>query len=233
VWPPTLSAGLLWKRAEGELLWRVLHGMKGRNGEPTMPGFAAALDTADVWALLDGMKALSAGDSALREASWPWPVRAPDVGVNCEGAAPRSLAQWKGQRIRIVAGGAALAPPAEDPRFVTVLLQADAAEPRADCVATTRAAWQAYASVAGVTASALPGTQFIVDRDGWLRALGRPGQRGWSEDNLICRSDATPASASAGTADRNATPIDGLGALIARMDADPVRTARLGLPHSR
>ena len=226
VWPPTLSAGLLWKRAEGELLWHVLHGMTNRAGAVTMPGFAGTLNEADVWALIDGMKALSAGDSAQREANWPWPVHAPDVRVACADRAPRPLAQWRGQRVRIVAAEAAASAPRDDPRFVTVVLRREHTDALDDCDTAGADAWRAYASVAGVPESALAGTQFIVDRDGWLRALGRPGQPDWSEDNLLCRTETPP-----GTDRRVAT--DGLGDLVARMDADPVRIDRLGLAHAR
>jgi mono/diheme cytochrome c family protein len=229
VWPPTLSAGLLWKRAEGELLWHVLHGMTDRAGTATMPGFAATLDAADAWALLDGMKALSAGDAAQREASWPWPVRAPDIRLSCDDRAPGKLGEWRGQRVRIVAASASAPAPREDPRFVTVVLRRERAGAADDCDATGAAAWRAYASVAGVAENALAGTQFIVDRGGWLRALGRPGQSDWSADSLLCRSEAAPTDAA--PAPRAGT--DGLGALIARMDADPVRIDRLGLAHGR
>jgi mono/diheme cytochrome c family protein len=226
VWPPTLSAGLLWKRAEGELLWRVLHGMRDRTGATTMPDFAGALNETEVWALLDAMKAVSAGDSAQRDASWPWPVQAPAVEVDCVDQAPRRLAQWRGQRVRIVAADDTGSVPRDDPRVVTVVLRRKPAGTRVDCGVSGADAWRAYARVAGVPETALAGTQFIVDRDGWLRALGRPGQTDWSENSLLCRADAPPT-------DSRAPSTDGLGALIARMDADPVQAVRGGLAHAR
>lgn len=248
VWPPTLSAGLLWKRAEGELLWRVLHGMNARDGTQTMPGFAGRLSEADAWAVLDGMKALSAGEGARLEASWPWPVRAPGIDVRCDGGPPRALSEWRGQRVRIVTEGVvagvnvvrevrgearvkaeneSFSSWREDPRVVTIVLRPNHAASASGCEAASPAAWRAFASVAGLEAQSLTGTQFIVDRDGWLRALGTAGQADWSEDNLICRSDE---SASRLTSSK--PEADGLGALIARMDADPVQATQLGLPHS-
>ena len=224
VWPPTLSAGLLWKRPEGELLWSVLHGMTNAAGLRTMPGFASTLNENDVWALLDGMKALSAGDSAHREAQWQWPVSAPDIQVGCSGAAPQPLAHWHGQRIRIVALDLSTPPPREDPRFVTVILRREHMSSPVDCGAEGAAAWRAYASLAGATELTLPGTQFIVDRSGWLRALARPGQSNWSEDNLLCRSSG---NAQAPGPSRS----DGLTRLLASIDADPVRIDRLGGGH--
>jgi mono/diheme cytochrome c family protein len=226
VWPPTLSAGLLWKRPEGELLWRVLHGMTDRAGAPTMPGFGGALNDADAWALLDGMKALSAGDAARREASWDWPVHAPELQVLCADEPAHPLSTWRGQRVRVVAADAGASAPREDPRFETVMLRRDRSAAAADCVAGNASAWRAFASIAGVPENALAGMQFIVDRNGWLRALGRPGQSDWSADSLLCRSDSPPVSF-------QSTGTDGLGALIARMDADPVRIDRLGLAHGQ
>lgn len=225
VWPPTLGAGLLWKRAEGELYWRVQHGMARSDGVPTMPGFEHTLSPDDTWAVLDGMKALAAGEAARRDGNWPWPVRAPEVAVHCagDGGTTRPLSAWRGQRLRLVVAGGVLPEPIEDPRFVTVVIGRSG--PGADCTATSAAAASAYARIAGDAAGA--GQQFIVDRDGWLRALGKPGNGGWSEDSVLCRSDGGTPAAATGTAPT------GLDALIARMDADPVRTARLGLPHAR
>jgi len=227
VWPPTLSAGLLWKRAEGELLWRVLHGMQDRAGRTTMPPFAGRLVEADAWALLDAMRALSAGEAVRREATWPWPVQAPDFALRCGNGPPRRLAAWRGQRVRIVAGAAGQAAWREDPRLLTVVLQAADIPQPADCVALSPDATAAYALVAGVSGASLAGLQFIVDRDGWLRALAAPGRTGWSEDSLICRASEAPVASAA------SPQADGLGALIARMDADPVRNPRLFGPHGR
>ena len=89
------------------------------------------------------------------------------------------------------------------------------------------------ALVLGVSADQLPGHQLIVDRAGWLRARGRPGDGAWSEDDLVCRSASLPAAASAARVAPASAPStsDGLGALIRRMDAEPVRLQRGGFPH--
>ena len=226
VWPPTLSAGLMWKRAPGELLWHILHGMKDTQGSATMPGFADRLNEADVWALLDGMKALSAGDNARREASWPWPVHAPNLWVTCTDRPSRELDSWRGQRLRIVAADDTSEPPREDPRFLTVVLRRAPSATRSDCDAGGINPWHAYAAIAGVPDAALAGTQFIVDRGGWLRALHRPGQPDWSEDSLMCRSTSPPA-------DGPRRRLDGMDGLIARMEADPVRIDGTGLAHAQ
>jgi hypothetical protein len=73
----------------------------------------------------------------------------------------------------------------------------------------------------------LAGTQLIADRDGWLRVRGEPGKAGWSDDDLVCRSERATAAPGQGAAFLT----DGLGALIARMDAEPVRFVKGGFIH--
>ena len=226
VWPPNLSGPLLWRRADGDLLWRILHGTRdAQHGRATMPGFGAKIDESDAWALIDYMKALGAGQSLRALGSWPQPIGLPDMAVRCGSQPPRWLASWRGQRVRIVAGNAA---PPEDPRLVTVLLVPPspmASGASADCVVQSAAAWEALTLITGT--DRLAGTQLIADRDGWLRVRGEPGNAGWSDDDLVCRSERTPAAPGQGTA----SPADGLGALIARMDAEPVRFIKGGFIH--
>jgi len=86
-----------------------------------------------------------------------------------------------------------------------------------------------------VPTAELPGYQLIVDRAGWLRARGSPGQAAWSEDDLVCRSSVTAPPVDVSPASRGgkaaAPAADGLQALIRRMDAEPVRLLRGGFPH--
>ncbi|MCA8091326.1 cytochrome c [Burkholderia anthina] len=233
-WPPTFAGTLLARRLDGELYWRVRHGTRDEHGAPSMPGFAATLDPADTWAVLDYLKALSAGSGARAEGAWPVPVPLPALDVRCGNAAPQPLDRWReGQRVRIVALAPDGTPPAEDPRWQTLLVT-DGATPtpapsaggsRANCVASTSGAWQAFATIAGVTPDALGGTQLLADRRGWLRARALPGSAGWSADDLLCRSDAAarPSTVAANT--------DPLTALLLRVDAEPVRDVQAGLPH--
>ena len=225
VWPPDLAGPLLWRRADGELLWHLLHGMSDRHGGTTMPAFAQ-LGDGEAWALIDFMKAQAAGQGLRATGAWAGPVGLPDVEVRCAGRAPRRLASWRGQRLRIVAAGTPQAALREDPRLVTVLLRREhdaAAGAGAECIAESTAAWHAFALIAGT--DRLAGTQWLADRDGWLRALGSPDQAGWSEDDLLCRTEAGDRSAP------TPPPDDSLGALIARMDAEPVRFLKGGFVH--
>jgi mono/diheme cytochrome c family protein len=226
VWPPDLGGPLLWRRADGDVLWHVMNGMRDRHGAPTMPGFGGVLHDADAWALIDFMKAQGAGESLRAAGLWAQPIAPPDVMVQCGSKPPRRLGSWRGQRLRIVVAGAEAASLLDDPRLVTVFLAPDAtanAAQAGDCIAASPAAWAAFSLVAAT--SKLAGTQLIVDRDGWLRARGEPGKGAWSDDDLLCR---TEQPASAGT--RPLAP-DGLGALIARMDAEPVRFVKGGFVH--
>lgn len=225
-WPPRLGGELLWRRAEGDLFGTVMVGLRDRHGQRTMPGFAGTLTDADAWALIDGMKALAAGASIHAESAWVAPVRAPDARVHCGDSVPdRSLRALRGERLRLVAGGAGL--PAPDPRLLTVVIEppgAASAAPASDCVIRDADAWSAYAAVSGSDPGRFAGTQLLVDRDGWLRAYGPPGKAGWSQADLVCRSTLPARAATAGR--------DGLGDLLAAIDADPVRTSALGLAHT-
>ncbi len=55
-WPPTLVSPLLARRADGELFWHIVDGMRDARGQTTMPAFGDALGDADTWAVLDYMR---------------------------------------------------------------------------------------------------------------------------------------------------------------------------------
>ncbi|GAA0770550.1 c-type cytochrome [Ideonella azotifigens] len=223
MWPPDLNSGLLGRRREGELLRRVLQGLKDKQQRQTMPAFAGTLSTAQAWQVLDYLQAQAAGQALRERGVWAQPVALPDLPVHCDGGPPRPLRSWTGQRPRLVAADAATAL-REDPRFVTIALRAPGdSRPAAGCEATGADAWIAFARIAGVAPEALAGTQFIADREGWLRARSAPGQAGWRADDLVCRADDATKAAP--------MPGDALDGLIARMDQEPVRFVRAGVPH--
>ena len=219
-WPPDLTGGLLWKRLEGELFWRIRHGMRdARTGAATMPA-APALSDAQIWSVLDYLQARAAGQMLQDMGAWERPVRLPASTLDCRHGGRRSSASLRGQRLQLVlpAPGAQELPP-EDPRWVTVALGPLPAGASAECLAEERALLPAIALVLGVAPQQAPGHRLLVDRDGWLRARAQPGQGGWSEDDLICRSAATPA------AEAPAAP--GVEGLLRRMDADRMRLVRV------
>lgn len=237
-WPPTFLSPLLGRRAEGELFWHIVAGMHDAAGHETMPPFGQQLDDRQTWAVIDYLKTLSAGTGAALQGTWPVPLRLPEVAVRCGQAAPRALADWRGQqRVRVMAfDGSPDALPIDDPRFLTLLVTRDgrplASVPdfRAGCVAATPAAWPAFAQMAGADPARLAGTTWLADRDGWLRALDAPGGSGWSDASLVCTAGQSATPAAGNTADHRAAP-DGLTALLLRMDAEPVRFVQGGFVH--
>lgn len=238
VWPPNFTSPLLWRRADGELLWAILHdGRAVESGQGQRPhGQADRLSSDDAWALIDFMKARAAGQMLQIAGNWPYPVGLPDMAVQCAGQPARRLSTWQSrqQRLRVVAGSGTMQ---EDPRLVSLQLSPDGGASNAstlDCTVTDPRAWQAMALLSG--SDQLQGMQWLGDRSGWLRALSRPGAQGWSEDDLVCRTD-TAAKAPGGPVTNALTDAltggltDGLGALIARMDAEPVRFIKGGFVH--
>jgi len=238
-WPPTFASPLLGRRAEGELFWHIVAGMRDARGRMTMPAFGNDIDDTQTWAVIDYLKTLAAGTGAAMQGNWPIPLQLPDVSIQCTGAPPRSLADWRGQqRVRVVAfDGAASTLPLEDPRFVTLLVTRDG-QPlvdvpafRAGCVASSRNAWQVFAQLAGVDTSALAGTAFLADRNGWLRARSSGGsgkQNEWGEDDLLCTAGQVAQITQMA---RKTSQPDGLTALLLRMDAEPVRFVQGGFVH--
>lgn len=254
MWPPTVDGALLWKRLEGELFWRVRHGMQAHDGTQTMPGFGQQLGDEQVWQVLDYLQALAAGRMLSRSGAWARPVRMPDATLRCRGGSVRSVRDLAGQRLRVVLAGAD-ASLVGDPRLtdLVVRLPAGAADAGsdgrateiggamgiggtgnaddgrgigdADCRADDSDTITALSLVLGVSSAELPGHQLIVDRSGWLRARGQPGRTAWSESDLVC-SSRPPARPATG-----AMQPDGLDALIRRMDDEPVRLVRGGFPH--
>ncbi len=229
-WPPNLNGALLWKRLDGELFWRVREGMHNRAGVPTMPGVGSALSDTQIWEVLDYLQAHAAGQMLRESGTWDRPVRLPATAVQCRQARARHSSGLLGQRVRVVVAGPGVQPVADDPRLVTLVAGtlAQGSDPECRPQGELQALDQALALVLGIPAAELPGYQLIVDRAGWLRARGQPGKVAWSEDDLVCRATAAPASASTPAA---AVPADGLEALIRRMDAEPVRLLRGGFPH--
>ncbi|AJY38942.1 c-type cytochrome [Burkholderia humptydooensis] len=234
-WPPTVVGPLLGRRVDGELFWRVVAGMRDARGAPTMPGFAGRLSDDDVWAVLDYLNVLAARGGAQSGDGWPLPVRLPALDVRCAGGSPQPLAQWRsGQRVRVVALGERGAPPVEDARWQTLLVTRDGGSPaaanavgRAACVAATPGAWDTFAALAGIAPRAFAGAQLLADRDGWLRAAARPGERGWRDADLLCAPARSPGRPSPPPTRGG----DALTALLLRIDAQPVRDVRGGFIH--
>lgn len=213
-WPPTLTRSLLWVRPPGELFWHVRNGMSGRDGATTMPAFGDELSDAEIWALFDFLRANAAGRQLAGEGAWIYPIAAPDLAFRCDGQPQRRLHDLRGQRVRLVFDDVVV----DDPRVSTIRIGGSAAAAGSGCVLVEgdAGARQAYALVAGIEPAALAGAQFLVDRDGWLRARSLRGAPGWSSDDYLCRPAVSRLVVERKTG-------DGLGTLIALIDREPIR----------
>ena len=72
--------------------------------------------------------------------------------------------------------------------LVTVLLASVGRAPAdATCGAEDPAVWNAYAILAGLSPDQLAGTRFLIDPDGWLRAIQRPGDAtvSWTDPSAL------------------------------------------------
>jgi hypothetical protein len=178
------------------------------------------------------MKAQGAGENLRISGRWSNPVRLPDFALRCGSQPLIRVSDGSRRRVRIVAVGGNVTPAVlEDPRLDTVWLMHDedrrvlpAGPGIPDCIARSTAAWEALATLSGVDGGEFAGTQLLSDRDGWLRARGEPGKQGWSDGDLLCRVEAGKPAGMASNA-------DGLGSLIASMDAEPVRFIKGGFVH--
>jgi len=175
--PADLTAGHLWGHSDGELFWWLSHGIDAPRGGLAMPGFAASLSDDQRWDLIDYIRGHNAGLVHADAGQWSPPLRAPDFTATCIGTGRVTLNDLRGKVVRIVFADAA--PPAPlSPHagieVVTIAIPLDAASltPAAGtCMATDPAIPNAYAIVSGLSPAALPGMQFLVDPNGWLRAM--------------------------------------------------------------
>jgi mono/diheme cytochrome c family protein len=186
--PADLTQPHLWEHSDGEMFWWLTHGIDDPEGGLAMPGFGASLSPDDRWALIDYVRAHNAGVAGQQDAAFDVPVPAPAIAVTCAGLLASVMADLRGHAVHVVAGDAAPyeVPPQGGVSTIDLALR-DAATPReAGCVTADPAAWSAYAVLADLRPDELAGTEFLVDPNGWLRAVHRPGAAGgWHTNDLI------------------------------------------------
>jgi putative copper export protein/mono/diheme cytochrome c family protein len=181
--PADLTAAHLWMHSDGELFWWISHGMFTPEGAQAMPGFADALDEDDRWAAIDYIRANNAGIAHRDTNDWPHMIQAPGFGARC-GAAQFQLSDWQGRFVRLVIG--AVPPGPADDGVVTVVAGAAGPVPEGVCVARDETVPAAYAVVTGMAPAALKGAQFLIDGDGWLRAVQMPdAAMGWDDAGML------------------------------------------------
>ncbi len=200
--PADLTAGHLWMHSDGELFWWLTHGIEAPEGGLAMPAFANILSDDDRWRLIDYIRAHNAGVAFHASGEWPVPVQAPGFQAVCAGGRATTLADLQGGFVRLVIGAAPVTPL---PGVTTVFATSDPAmQPApATCVARDEMLPAAYGIVAGLPAADLAGTEFLIDGNGWLRALQHPAaQPGWNDPKLLAAEIghliANPIAAGAG-----------------------------------
>jgi putative copper export protein/mono/diheme cytochrome c family protein len=174
--PADLTMPHLWAHTDGEMFWWLTHGIDDPEGGLAMPGFAASLPVDDRWALIDYIRAHNAAVAMQQEAAFDVPVRAPAVSIRCAGVAASYVADLLGYAIHVVTGDEI--PPRSGMAIVTLDLRDGVVPAPGTCVATDPAAWQAYAVLADLPPDKLAGAEFLIDANGWLRAVHRPGSAG-------------------------------------------------------
>ena len=189
--PADLTAAHLWMHSDGELIWWLSHGMAAPEGGLAMPGFADVLSEDDRWDLIDYIRAHNAGVAMRRTGQWPVPVSAPAFQATCAEGRPLTLADLRGQVLRLAIG-----PP---PRLsaqnsvVTIIASSDpAARPSAGiCVTRDEGVPRAYAIISGLRPQEVNGAQFLIDGNGWLRDLQRPDAApGWDDPAILAQAVA-------------------------------------------
>ena len=89
VWPPDLTAPWFLQTGDGDWFWRIRHGMTVKTGAASMPGFPALTD-AEIWRLVDFLRAQASARSLDRRGRWGIPPAAPALRLRCAGE-PRAF----------------------------------------------------------------------------------------------------------------------------------------------
>jgi putative copper export protein/mono/diheme cytochrome c family protein len=187
--PADLTMPHIWEHTDGEMFWWLSHGIEDPEGGMAMPGFAATLSADDRWALIDFLRAHNAAVGMQQDSAFDVPVRAPALPISCAGVAASRMADLHGRAVHVVTDAAAgdRIAPQSGIMVVTLNLRDGAAATPGSCVSADPAAWQAYAVLADVPPDELAGAEFLIDPNGWLRAVHRPNAAGgWhSGESLI------------------------------------------------
>ncbi len=182
--PADLTAGHLWEHRDGELYWWISHGIEGPEGGLAMPGFGDGLPSEDRWAVIDYVRSLNAGASMQLSGAWVHSVPAPDFPIACPSDAIDRLTDLRGRFVRIVTTST-FARATDATAVVRLDRVAGQALPVNGCASATVAAWGAYAALAGVSADALAGWEFLIDPQGWLRVAHGAGGPDWNDPAVL------------------------------------------------
>jgi putative copper export protein/mono/diheme cytochrome c family protein len=186
--PTDLTMPHVQEHTDGDMFWWLSHGIDNPRGGLAMPGFASSLSADDRWALIDYVRAHNAGVAMERDPAFDVPVRDPGFAVACDGVAASITSDLRGRVLHVVIGEAAKdqlpVPPLDGISTVTLVVPSEETENTGSapgaCVAADASAWNAYAILADLPLDEVAGTEFLIDPNGWLRAVRRPGTTaGW------------------------------------------------------
>jgi putative copper export protein/mono/diheme cytochrome c family protein len=184
--PPNLIQPHIMAHTDGALFWFVTRGIDDPKGGLVMPGFGGALSVDDRWAVIDYVRAHNAAVALQQDMAFVAPVQAPSVPIICNGVSASSMRDLLGHAVLVVLGATEVSAPAPD--AITLFVSRNDLKPAlGTCIAADSAAWNAYTVLANLPADAAGGLAFLVDPDGWLRVVQRPGTAGsWrSRDDLL------------------------------------------------
>jgi putative copper export protein/mono/diheme cytochrome c family protein len=185
--PADLTMPHLWEHTDGEMFWWLTHGIDDPEGHGlAMPGFGKMLSADDRWALIDYVRAQNAGVALQQDTELDLPVRAPAFAVSCAGVAASTTADLHGHVVHVVTDAATdtPVPPLSGISTVNLVVKNGVTPAPGACATADSAAWGAYAVLADLPSDGLNGTEFLVDSNGWLRAVRHPGtERGWPMGN--------------------------------------------------
>ncbi len=187
--PANLTAGHLWAHDDGELFWWLSDGIRSPEGAQVMPAFGGVLSEEERWNLIDYIRANNVGLNYAETGLWSPSTQAPGFQAECTDGAVTSQA-LRGRVVRLVFGKTM--PLAPDPALVADKLVTVLASPGSvplgpmQCLAHDPSLVKAYAAVSGLRPDELAGSEFLIDTNGWLRALQKPGQAiNWNDPGKL------------------------------------------------
>ena len=166
--PADLTARGLLDYSDGDLYW--------------LAGHAVATTEDERWDLVDYLRAHNRGEFVRTSGRAVVPLRIPAFEAVCADGHDIDADDLHGHVVRIVIpdGDAPVQPPAEaGTRPLTIMLskEANGGSRETGCVAGQDVR-EAFAILLGTTSDALAGSQILIDVNGWLRSVWRPGQPG-------------------------------------------------------
>lgn len=172
--PPRLNTTRSARLRDGDLFWTIEHGVDDPRGGKSMQGFGSEISEGDIWSLIDYLraKAAPARGQTVRE------VRAPAFNASCADGETMSSLAMRGQVVRLLVTSDKYKPtlPPAPIETRTIILPTEDSPAAGLCAIQEVEARAAYALIADVAPEQLAGTLFLIDANGWLRYVFRPGE---------------------------------------------------------